>query len=374
MTNAALRQASARLKDWTVDSALPFWAERGRDDQGGWFEHLHLDGRPDKEAVRRHRIHARQAYVYAAVTKAGWYDGLDVARQSFDFMCRYGEGRDGKPGFIHRLGPDLSVASDLRDFYDHAFYLLACASLYGLTGADAYLDKAESILAFIDSLKSKNGGWVEGVPARLPRRQNPHMHLFEASMALHRSTGRRRDLSHARSVYGLFQRYFFDEDHHRIREFFSHDWAIVKGDRSATAEPGHAVEWVWLLAQFEELTGTDTASYRNALYDTALRQRGYFLNDEEDISGNIRRETKRLWVQTELVKAHLAQAENGVPGAADMAAAAMDGLFGLYLKNDGTWHDQINACLTPVAKTIPVSTFYHIACMALEAERVAGLA
>ena len=55
-----------------------------------------------------------------------------------------------------------------------------------------------------------------------------------------------------------------------------------------------------------------------------------------------------------------------------MAAATIDALFPTYLTTDGLWNDQINACGTNVAQTIPVSTFYHILCMATEADRVSA--
>ena len=132
------------------------------------------------------------------------------------------------------------------------------------------------------------------------------------------------------------------------------------------------MEWIWLLGQFEKATGQNTLKFQSSLYARALFERGYFLNDEEDKSGEIRRETKRLWVQTEAIKAHLAMAEKQIPGARDMAAATIDALFPTYLTTDGLWNDQINACGTNVAQTIPVSTFYHILCMATEADRVSA--
>ena len=95
------------------------------------------------------------------------------------------------------------------------------------------------------------------------------------------------------------------------------------------------------------------------------------MNDEEDKAGRVRRETKRLWAQTEVIKAHLAMAERKIPGAEDMAAATIDALFPTYLSEQGLWQDQINACNANVSKTIPVSTFYHILCMAAEANRIA---
>ena len=66
-------------------------------------------------------------------------------------------------------------------------------------------------------------------------------------------------------------------------------------------------------------------------------------------------------------------AELDVPGASESAAALIAGLFETYLKPDGSWADQLNACGVNIAKTIPVSTFYHIMGMAAEAERVSQL-
>lgn len=368
-----LAASAKRLRDWTISAALPLWAERGRDAQGGWYEHLHLDGRADVTAVRRHRVQARQIYVYAEADRIGWYKGREIAEQTYKFMIDKGWEVDGKAGFIHRLNADYSIASDLRDFYDHAFYLLGCSSLYRLTGEEEYLNRAEDVLGFIDyNLKAKVG-WSEAVPSTLPRRQNPHMHLLEASLYLYEATNNPKHLSYARQVFDLFKTHVFDTKHHIIREFFNEDWSIIDGQEGDVVEPGHGMEWVWLLSQFEKKTGVKTGNYRQALYARALKERGYFLNDEEDVTGTIRRETRRLWVQTEVIKAHLTMTENGTAGSAEMAAAMIDGLFETYLKPDGTWRDQINACGTPIAKTIPVSTFYHIACMAFEAERVSNL-
>ena len=237
-----------------------------------------------------------------------------------------------------------------------------------------YLQDAETLLDWIDrTLAHPSGGWKESNQADLnsPRRQNPHMHLLEASLFLHSVTKKPKHLRYARDVFALFEAYFYDAG--TISEFFYADWNLESGAKGQTAEPGHAVEWIWLLGQYHTETGTNVATYQSELYKTAQRRRSWFLNDEEDKSGEIRRETKRLWVQTEVIKAHLAMAERRVPGARDMAAAVIDALFPTYLTYEGWWIDQINACGGNIAKTIPVSTFYHILCMAAESERIANL-
>ncbi len=364
-----LAAQSARLTRWVTDRALPFWADTGIDAHGGWFEHLNLEGRPNTDVVRRLRVQARQIYVYALAEKRGWYPGQSVAERTFDFMMKHGFEKGGEPGFIHLLNPDYSVNNPRRDFYDHAFYLLACASLVGLSHDQTALQTAQTTFDFLDgSLKSPHGGWTEGIPAQIPRRQNPHMHFLEACMAWHDVSGAPAYLAYAAEVYALFEAHFFDGKHHIIREFFEDDWTVASGDLGETAEPGHAAEWIWLLKMYQDRAGIDTSKYAAKLYAKLLTKGDGFQNDEEDIAGEPRRETRRLWVQTELIKAHLAQAQRGDANAASRAAALIDRFMDIYLRPDGTWMDQIGACNQPLASTIPASTFYHIACMIAEAE------
>ncbi len=362
----ALEQSAARLRAWCVNQALPLWAERAQNPDGSWAEHLHLNGTADHVAERRWRVLARQVYVYAKASSLDWFDGKGIAVSTYKKMTEI--------GYVHRVNTEGDVTNAMRDLYDHAFYILAASSLYALTRDRKYLDEAETLLNWIDaSLSHPKGGWRETdqVDDTAARRQNPHMHLFEASLFLYGVTKDKKHLQYAETIFGLFESYFFDDG--TISEFFESDWTLANGATGQTAEPGHAVEWIWLLGQYNKATGQHVSHYQSALYNTVLRGRGWFLNDEEDKAGQIRRETKRLWVQTEVIKAHLAMAEAGTQGAGDMAAATIDALFPTYLTQEGMWNDQINACDVNIAKTIPVSTFYHILCMAAESERVAAL-
>ena len=360
----ALTQSAARLKTWCVSRALPYWAAHAQRPDKSWVEHLNLDGTPDLAAERRWRVLARQVYVYAKASTMGWYDGREVAISTYKKMQAI--------GYVHRVSPEEVITNPMRDLYDHAFYILAASSLYGLTKDAAYLRDAETLMDWIETeLAHPNGGWKETDRAdhSAQRRQNPHMHLFEASLFLYGITQTPKHLEFAKTVFGLFEAHFYDAG--TVSEFFDSDWTLTAGEKGQTAEPGHAVEWIWLLGQYHKATGADVTAYQDALYAKAQMSRGWFLNDEEDKSGSIRRETKRLWVQTEVIKAHLAMAENGVAGARDMAAAVIDALFPVYLTPEGLWNDQINSCGANIAATIPVSTFYHILCMASESERIA---
>lgn len=364
MSDTLTSEAEA-LETWLITRALPFWAENAIDPNGGWYEHLALDGTPN-DVIRRLRVQARQVYVYALADREGWYASQEIVDNTFRFMCQHGFEPDGAAGFIHLLNSDYSVNNPRRDLYDHAFYLLASV----WAGEEK---KKKDIETFIETLKSPHGGWSEGRPEELPRRQNPHMHMFEASLHGYDITGNAYWLERAKDIYDLFEVHFFDREHHTIREFFTENWKTLDGNLGDTSEPGHAAEWIWLLWMFEQRTGIDTSSYAEKLYGTILKNKDGFLNDEEDVTGTPRRETKRLWVQTELIKAHLAQAERGIVKSREQAARTISDFREIYLRDNGTWIDQIDAHGTPIATTIPTSTFYHIACMIYEAKRVAKI-
>ncbi|TGQ01214.1 MULTISPECIES: oligopeptide/dipeptide ABC transporter ATP-binding protein [unclassified Mesorhizobium] len=85
---------------------------------------------------------------------------------------------------------------ETRDLYDNACVLLALAALFAATDRIAYRKQIEILLTAIDTtLADPAGGWAEDEHGTLPRRQNPHMHLFEACLVLATKT---RDASHRR--------------------------------------------------------------------------------------------------------------------------------------------------------------------------------
>jgi mannose-6-phosphate isomerase len=159
-----------------------------------------------------------------------------------------------------------------------------------------------------------------------------------------------------------------------LGEYFEEDFSKIE---PISVEPGHQAEWVWLLKGFERITGCPTGRYRGELLASALRYRDEAtgcLIDEGDASGNIRRHTRRLWPQTEIAKAWIAQAEAGEAGAADEARAALSRLERHYLSHPvaGGWYDQFDRDGNSLVATIPASSFYHVLCAVAEAEQVLG--
>lgn len=367
--------AVLRLKGFVIDRALPLWATTGWDlSAGGFIERLDQNGRPDGAIPRRVRVQARQIYCFAKAAQLGWFpDGQKIALAGLEYLLAKARGAHGRPGFAHILTPAGEVLNSLRDTYDHAFVLLALATVFQLTGDSQVRAEIDSTLAFLDeSLRSPNGGFLEGIPPSLPRRQNPHMHLFEAMIALFDATHDPQFQTRAGEIFALFVSNFYDAPTRVLGEYFEEDWSHIK---PARVEPGHQAEWVWLLSGFERITGCPTGKYRSELLQSALRYRDPAtgcLVDEGDAAGNITKGTRRCWPQTEIAKAYIAQAQSGDSHATSEAGEAIVRLIRHYLTHPivGGWYDQFDSGGKSIVDFIPASSFYHVLCAAAEADHV----
>lgn len=366
-----------KLKTRMIEQALPLWSKEGWDPAtGGFVERLDQEGRADRLAPRRIRVQARQIYCFAKAAQMGWYpEGREIALRGLERLLTTAKAPDGRPGFVHLQAPDGTVLDPLRDTYDHAFVLLALANVYALDRDAQVRSEIDALLAFLDGhLRSPHGGFLEGWPASMPRRQNPQMHLFEAMIAGFDATHDAAFQNRAGEFFALFLANLYDKPKRVLGEYFEDDWSRIE---PVSVEPGHQAEWAWLLKGFERITGCPTGRYRSELLASALRYRDEAtgcLTDEGDAAGNIRRHSRRLWPQTEIAKAWIAEAEAGEAGAADEARAALSRLERHYLSHPvaGGWYDQFDRDGSSLVATIPASSFYHVLCAVAEAEQVLG--
>ena len=358
-----------------IEHSLPLWSREGWDpSRGGFVEQLDIEGGADYQAPRRVRVQARQIYCFAKAAQIGWYpEGREIAIKGLDYLLAKAKSPDGRPGFVHLLDPDGSTMNATRDSYDHAFVLLALSTVYRLSHDAQVREEIESLLNFLDAdLRSRHGGFIEGIPATLPRRQNPQMHLFEAMIATFDATGDPVYQSRAGELFGLFIANLYDAQRQVLGEYFEDDWSKIE---PVCVEPGHQAEWVWLLKGFERITNCPTGRHRAELLASALRFRDDVtgcLFDEGNVDGSIRKVTRRCWPQTEIAKAWIAQAEAGEQGAADEARNALVRLYRHYLRHPvlGGWYDQFDRDNRSLVESIPASSFYHVLCAVTEAERV----
>ena len=359
-----------RYVDW-VSATLPSWQERGFDPATGLFrERLHLDGSPDRAADLRVRTHMRQVYVFSHAAILGLVPrdaAIATAEAAMAGIRKSAWGVGGMPGWAHRLDRDGGVIDPRRDLYDHAFALHALAWLTSATGDARYRDWADETFAAIDTLMAAPaGGWGESDRHELPRRQNPHMHLLEACLALHEASGDPRHLARAAELVGLFRTRFFDEEIGTLREFFGPRWETGEAYRSDHLDPGHMLEWVWLLRRYERITAQPVARHAALLFAAAERigmTRGGFLLDAVDPVGRPASDGCRLWPQTEYLKACLVQFEaTGERSHIAKADAMAARILAVYLEGPGPglWIDRFDLSGNPAADHVPASILYHL--------------
>lgn len=368
-----------RLLDMGKTRVLPFWADRGWDRQnGGFYEALDKSGRGLTGIPRRTRAQARQSYVFARCSVAGWVDRTDLAVEGLERLIRVAWNAGGNSGWAHLLDDNGNVLDGRRDLYDHAFIILACAWVYKASGDKTWLDLAAATLDFIDThMGADHGGFVEAIGAPvLPRRQNPHMHLFEALMALYEVTGDRTLLPRIATLRGLFDTVFFDAQTGHLREFFTADWQ-VHPERGHVLEPGHFCEWVWLLAECERLTGSAAGKAGSRLFEHAMA-RG--VNPATDLlyaaigpDGQVLEGGSRTWMQTEWVRAASIEMKRGNPEAPALLEQACKGLADHHLEPviAGGWEDAIARDGEGESARMPASTLYHFVGSLIEIDTLA---
>jgi len=374
---ARLVRLRDELKAWALEHAFPVWWEVGADKvQGGFFEKIALDGTP-VEAPRRARVQPRQIYSYAVAGLLGW-DGpwKRALEHGLDFYL----GKYRRPdGFMRTLvASDGSPLDDKVDLYDQAFGLfgLAMASSVLPERADLPALAVDLRQALYAELKHPVAGFEESSPRTLPLLSNPHMHLFEASLAWVEAGGDAQWRAMADEIAELALARFIDPKSGGLREYYDGDWNPAPGVQGRIVEPGHQFEWAWLLLRWGKLAGRDDA-VAAALRLIAIGDgpgvdpaRGvaiFSLLDDMSVHDDV----ARLWAQTERIKAGvLAALSTGDDRWWTTAAEGADGLLKYFdVPVKGLWRDKLQADGTFVDEAAPASSFYHIVCAILELDR-----
>ena len=376
-----------QIREWLAEQALPLWSHAGLDmDAGGFVEKLTLDGHPVLDADKRMRVQARQIYVYSHAHILGWEPrnegptALEAAYQGFDFLTRQYWREDG--GFVFSVTRNGTHADTRVESYEQAFAIFAFAWHFRATGDEAAVEWAERTLAFLDDNLGdlEHGGYYENATQDLPRRQNPHMHLLEALLAWHTTTGEDIWLRRAQDIFALFQSRFFQPETGTLGEFFDNTWSPAEGTMGKIIEPGHHYEWVWLLELYARASGQDVNTESQSLYrfaetygvDQNSGPAADLAFDSVLRHGTSLDENKRLWVQTEAIKGQLAGMEfHDDDAAALRLEELLDRLFGLYLGDKhGSWQDHLNVHGEGFSQSAPASSFYHLFLALTEVLRV----
>lgn len=347
---------------WLRDVAMPYWALHGVA-RRGFFEQIDQVGTV-LDTPRRTRLIARQTYAFRTASMIGWTGpGDKLAQHGFAALrddCLNGD------GLCHAtITGDGAVVQDRFDLYDHAFALFALARV----GTSDALQIARTML---DAMPAHPlGGFIDG-PHETGQNANPHMHMFEAALALEAADDDPRWPALADTLARLCLRHMCHPTTGAVHEHFDDHWRMLPGDVGEIVEPGHQFEWAWLLAKWADRR--KDAPGRSAAVQLwqigrnhGIAANGMTLNAlNADLKPTDR--NHRLWTETERIKASV------VFGTVRDVDAAIVALMA-HFKTDvpGLWHETLGSDLTPEQAPARASSLYHIVGAAAELHRVGTL-
>jgi mannose/cellobiose epimerase-like protein (N-acyl-D-glucosamine 2-epimerase family) len=370
--NPPLLAIAGHARSWLFDCAAHLWRADLSDETPLFPERLSIRGETDA-CPRRLFVQARHVFSYCELGRIGWSGPWrEMVGANIDFLIERGRRSDGF--YIHRFDHTGAVSDARADLYDQAFILLALAY------AGRALDRPDLFRAagaLGDVLQANwrlpNHGYYEGEIAVCPPfRQNPHMHLLEAFVALHAATGAPRWRRDAEHIARLCARSFLNAESGALLEYFDADLAPVPGKEGSIVEPGHCFEWAWLFERLAEWGVVDSTRISDRLTGFSRRYgldvaRGVAVN-EVLLDGSIQNPEARLWPQTERLKAALARyRRTRDKHERAEAAAAYSGLIQYFeTPAPGAWRDKLKADGSWVDEPSPGSSMYHITCALAE--------
>jgi mannose/cellobiose epimerase-like protein (N-acyl-D-glucosamine 2-epimerase family) len=367
----SLVEIAEHARAWLFDAA-DLWRARPNGETPFFPERMSVHGEMH-ESPHRLFVQARHIFSYCEIGRLGWRGPWrEMVAADIDFLVENGRRADGF--YIHRFDPRGAVLDARADLYDQAFMLLALAYAgRGLARPELFAAADELGDALERGWRMPHGGYFEGdIAICPPYRQNPHMHLLESFIALHKATGAPRWRRSAEHVAHLCARSFVHAGTGALLEYFDAELRPLDGEEGRVAEPGHCFEWAWLFEMMPEWDAADTAAISDRMSRFARRHglcphRGVVRN-EVFTDGSVRNDAARLWPQTERLKAALAR-HRRIGGTDEQreAAAAYRGLVKYFdTPRRGAWRDKLGADGSWVDEPAPGSSLYHITCALAE--------
>jgi mannose/cellobiose epimerase-like protein (N-acyl-D-glucosamine 2-epimerase family) len=366
-----------RIKTWMFEHALPLWAQRSTDvAHGGCVEQLALDGSPSDAGFKRVRVPARQIYVYSHAYLLGWEPGLNHARSVYENFVESAYLGDGI-GWAKLLKSDNQVLDDTIDLYDNAFALFALGWFYRASHDQKALDLALETASIINTnLRHPKIGFWHQIPPSGPRLQNPHMHLLEACLACLDASKEPIFEDLAREVLDLFKTNFYDLETGTLCEYYDDDLIGLTDTSGDVVEPGHQLEWAWILAKAKQSLGVNSDTTIQGLVTFAetygVGTNGLTYNKIAK-TGAILDGGSRTWPNTERIKAAVALFETFGQDPLPILNQTLDALFANHLHHQtpGLWVDAFDKDGKAIATATPTSTFYHLFLAFAEILRIA---
>ncbi|MCP5070177.1 MAG: hypothetical protein GY946_26720 [bacterium] len=365
---------SAEIQHHWLEEFLPLWRDHGYDwELGGFHNRLGLDLRPAPDPFKRLLVQCRQVWTFSVAAQRGagaW--ALELAQRGHAFLREHLLDVD-KGGYFLTCTLEGQPLDRSKDLYTHAFVLLALAEHHRASGSNEVLEQARECFVWLDEhlrdplhggfFEAAEPDWTARGGAR--RRQNPHMHLFEALLVLNEVDPQGSCLAECSALFELLCERFLDSETGALCEFFEPDWSHCQGLDGQVVEPGHSFEWAWLLRRYARAANEPAAeaqARRFFAFGSAhgLSEQGG-VYDELNRAGRVTRQTQRLWPQTERIHALAELVSGGEATHLDTLHAALRTVFDNYVSAEHHgWAEQRDREGRISSTSMNATSVYHV--------------
>ena len=303
-----LLELKKELKEELTHNILPFWMDKVKDDNGGFFGQMTGQNELKNSAARGGILNARILWTFSSAARILGNDAYKAAAEHaknyiFDhfFDPEFG-------GTYWMLNADGSVADAKKQIYSQAFFIYALVEYYRLTNDAECLERAKELFYFIEknSFDYQKNGYFEAYSrdwklledlrlsekdANEKKTMNTHLHILEAYSNLYRVWKDPVLEQQLQNLILLFTDKIINQDSFHLNLFFDEDW----NSRSTLISYGHDIEASWLIDEAAlVLNKTDIIGKVRPIVlkvaDAAaegLRDNGSIVNEKNTATGHV---------------------------------------------------------------------------------------
>jgi mannose-6-phosphate isomerase len=247
MTTSDTRDAND-WASWFWDAFFAAWLASVQDGDDGVFDALDESGKPDPGAGKSLLAQARTLFT---VSHLGLLSGdpkfANAAQKIAAFMEHFRKARGLYRNKINRDGTiPANAADDATRSYDLTFVILGLVTWNKLSPSEDSVALIDDCWRALQSeLTDHSTGLLLNDDTGTPSNpaQNPHMHLYEASLQAYQMTNEAVWLERAARLREIGLRHFMDDKTGSIAEFLTPDLQPLPGEQGQRREIGHQCEW-----------------------------------------------------------------------------------------------------------------------------------
>lgn len=278
------REKLQEAQNWVreqLETCVNFWLKNGMDHKyGGVYTCLDRQGKvysTDKSVWMQGRcgwIFAWLCHLYGK--RPEW---MEASKSCLDFMEAHCINREAGDRMYFTVTEDGQPLRQRRYFFSEAFYAMANAEYYGLTGEQVYLDRAKKAYNLYwdlwHGMKDPTGLGPKTIPdTRTGRAFGLPMIFLNVTSILLRVDPENRELYEQRAegcVEEIFKYHVHPELKCVLENVGPNGEARLNYTEGRVVNPGHDIEGVWFLLEHARRTGrTDLVAKAEEIFNWAM--------------------------------------------------------------------------------------------------------